>query len=48
MTNDRPYRKALTPEEAGCNKARGGKQFHPRVADVFAKIFDKGLLKGAD
>ncbi len=49
MTNDRPYRKALTPEEArDVIKQEAGKQFHPRVADVFAKIFDKGLLKGAD
>ncbi|MDD3851307.1 MAG: HD-GYP domain-containing protein [Firmicutes bacterium] len=49
MTNDRPYRKALTAEEArDVIKQEAGKQFHPRVAEVFVKIFDKGLLEGAD
>ncbi len=49
MTNDRPYRKALTIEAArDVIKEQAGRQFHPRVADAFVKIFDKGLLKGAD
>jgi len=49
MTNDRPYRKALTAEEArDVIKEQAGKQFHPRVADTFVKLFDKGLLKRAD
>ena len=49
MTNDRPYRKALTAEEArDVIKEQAGKQFHPRVAETFVKLFDKGLLKRAD
>ena len=49
MTNDRPYRKALTAEEArDVIKQEAGKQFHPLVAETFAKIFNKGLLQRAD
>ena len=49
MTNDRPYRKALTAEEArDVIKEQAGKQFHPRVAETFVKLFDKGLLKRVD
>jgi len=46
MTNDRPYRKALTAEAArDVIKEEAGRQFHPRVAEEFVKIFNKGLLK---
>jgi putative nucleotidyltransferase with HDIG domain len=49
MINDRPYRKALTVEDAlGIIKQEAGKQFHPIVAGVFVKIVDKELLNGAD
>lgn len=48
MTNDRPYRKALTVENArDIIEEQAGQQFHPQVAKTFIKILDKGLLRGA-
>ncbi len=48
MTNDRPYRKALTVEDArNIIREQSGRQFHPQVANAFLKILDKGLLKSA-
>lgn len=48
MTNDRPYRKALTTGRAREIIAdEAGRQFHPKVADAFIKILDKGLLNSA-
>lgn len=39
MTTDRPYRKALPPEEAVRRlRADRGKQFHPNVVDVFIDV----------
>lgn len=48
MINDRPYRQALTVERAlSIITEEAGRQFHPRVAEVFVKIVDKELLNGA-
>ncbi|MCL6559213.1 MAG: HD domain-containing protein [Firmicutes bacterium] len=42
MTTDRPYRKALTGEEAAREiLSHAGNQFDPRIADVFAKLLEK-------
>lgn len=39
MTSDRPYRKALTPEEAFEElKKNSGTQFHPGLVDAFIKM----------
>jgi HD-GYP domain-containing protein (c-di-GMP phosphodiesterase class II) len=40
MTTDRPYRRALTPEDAAVEIARGaGTQFCPRAAAAFGRLF---------
>jgi putative nucleotidyltransferase with HDIG domain len=45
MFTDRPYRKALTKEEAIAELKKGsGTQFDPRVVEVFLRIVDKLLL----
>lgn len=45
MTNDRPYRKALSVDKAKSIIAEeAGRQFHPKVADAFIKTLDKGLF----
>ncbi|NMA64686.1 MAG: hypothetical protein GX957_00385, partial [Clostridiaceae bacterium] len=42
MTSDRPYRKALSREQAmHVIKKEKGRQFHPRVADILIKILEK-------
>lgn len=49
MTHDRPYRKALSVEEAAAVISReAGWQFHPEVAKAFLRIKDKGLLEYAN
>ena len=41
MTSDRPYRKAMTPEEALSElENNAGTQFHPELAKVFVSIMD--------
>ena len=45
MTTDRPYRRALTVEEAAAEIARGaGTQFCPRAAAAFAGLFGRGAF----
>ena len=45
MTTDRPYRRALTPDAAAGEIARGaGTQFCPRVADAFGRLFARGAF----
>jgi len=40
MTNDRPYRRALTPAQALAEVRRcSGTQFDPRIAQVFVELF---------
>ena len=42
MFTDRPYRKALTKEEAIAELKKGsGSQFDPKIVDVFLRIVDK-------
>jgi putative nucleotidyltransferase with HDIG domain len=47
MTTDRPYRRALDPEEAVRRlKADKGKQFHPHVVDILVAVLrEEGLIK---
>lgn len=45
MTSDRPYRKALSHEEAVAEIMRNaGTQFDPRVVEAFLQLVDKGTL----
>ncbi|MDZ7838131.1 MAG: hypothetical protein U5N58_09350 [Actinomycetota bacterium] len=45
MTNDRPYRKALTHKEALYQiKKCAGTQFDPEVAAEFVAIFEKNNI----
>ncbi len=51
MTTDRPYRKALTLQEATAEVARcRGTQFDPALADSFLRVLEKdpGLLNNAN
>jgi len=42
MTSDRPYRKAMSHEEAiAILKAEKGKQFHPQAVDALLKVLEK-------
>jgi putative nucleotidyltransferase with HDIG domain len=45
MTEDRPYRRGLTPR-AACNELRtnAGTQFFPEVVEVFVRLHDSGAL----
>lgn len=43
MTSDRPYRRAMSHEEACAELERGkGKQFAPEVVDAFLRVLKKG------
>ena len=45
MTTDRPYRRALAPEAAAAEIARGaGTQFCPRAAAAFGRLFARGAF----
>jgi putative nucleotidyltransferase with HDIG domain len=45
ITSTRPYSAGLTPEQARqVILDERGKQFHPKVVDVFLKAYDKGRL----
>ncbi|MBI4708540.1 MAG: HD domain-containing protein [Candidatus Omnitrophica bacterium] len=45
MTTDRPYRKALTKEEAVNEiKKQSGKQFNPQVAESFVELFQDNKI----
>ena len=45
MTSDRPYRKALKLEKALEEIIRNrGKQFDPKMVDVFFYLFNQGLI----
>jgi HD-GYP domain-containing protein (c-di-GMP phosphodiesterase class II) len=45
MTTDRPYRRALTVEDAAVEIARGaGTQFCPRAAAAFGRLFTRGAF----
>ncbi len=45
MTSDRPYRKALPPNEALRNIRRErGKQFHPQIVDILLRLASKKLI----
>jgi putative methionine-R-sulfoxide reductase with GAF domain len=47
MTSERPYRKAMSPKEALENiRAQSGKQYEPKIADLFLKLMDKENPKG--
>jgi len=44
MTSDRPYRKALSREQAIAELRRcAGTQFDPRVVEVFVRLLEAGL-----
>ncbi len=44
MTNDRPYRKAMSHEEAKAEIIRcSGTQFEPRLADLFLKLLEEHI-----
>jgi putative nucleotidyltransferase with HDIG domain len=46
MTSDRPYRKALPIEEAVAELRYGsGRQFDPRVVEVFMKLAEEGKIE---
>src|SRR6266516_6713902 len=46
MTSDRPYRKALPEREAIRRlKLSKGRQFDPRVTDVFVELVEEGVVK---
>ena len=48
MTSDRPYRRALTRDEALAEIDRcAGTQFDPRVAEVFVALFAETELPAA-
>jgi HD-GYP domain-containing protein (c-di-GMP phosphodiesterase class II) len=48
MTSDRPYRSALTHEEALAEVERcAGTQFDPRIAQVFLEVFREAELPAA-
>lgn len=45
MTSDRPYRRALSKEEAIKEVERqSGKQFHPEVADALTQLYQEGKI----
>lgn len=45
MTSDRPYRKALSKQEAVSEIERGsGKQFDPEVSSVIVELYQKGRI----
>jgi HD-GYP domain-containing protein (c-di-GMP phosphodiesterase class II) len=45
MTSNRPYRKAMTPQEAlGELQEKAGTQFDPRVVQAFCTVFEKGEI----
>jgi len=49
MTSERPYRKAMRPEIAIQEVRRnGGTQFDPRLAEIFARLWEEGKLKDED
>ncbi len=46
MTSDRPYRKALTKEEARRELEKGsGKRFDPEVVEAFLRLLDRGEME---
>lgn len=48
MTTDRPYRKALSTEQALAELKRGsGTQFDPFLTDMFIKLFEEGFIEVA-
>ena len=48
MTSDRPYRRALTRDEALAEVDRcAGTQFDPRIAEVFVALFAETELRAA-
>ncbi|MCL2389496.1 MAG: HD domain-containing protein, partial [Elusimicrobia bacterium] len=47
MTSDRPYRKALTPDQAHKEiLENSGKQFHPVVVKAFIEFYRKYIFRG--
>lgn len=45
MTSERPYRKALTPQDALIEiKKNRGKQFHPLIVDAFEKAYQQNFM----
>ncbi|MFQ5886865.1 MAG: HD-GYP domain-containing protein, partial [Anaerolineae bacterium] len=45
MTAERPYRRALTEEEALAELEKGaGIQWDPKVVEVFVKIYEGGII----
>ncbi len=46
MTSDRPYRKAMPVEEAMAElRYNAGRQFDPRVVEVFARLAEEGKIE---
>ena len=49
MTSDRPYRNAMTPEEALNEiKKNAGKQFDPNIVDVFLEMMNEGRFNNRE
>jgi len=47
MTSDRPYREALTEEEARCKiRDLAGRQFHPDLTKVFLRVLERIPAEG--
>lgn len=45
ITSDRPYRRGRTPQDAArILREEAGRQFHPQVAEVGARLAEQGLL----
>lgn len=45
MTSDRPYRRALTPEEAVAEiRSHRGTQFDPDLVDALVRVYERGRL----
>jgi HD-GYP domain-containing protein (c-di-GMP phosphodiesterase class II) len=49
MTSNRPYRRAMRPEQALSELRRNaGSQFDPRLAEIFIKLWETGVLAKAE
>lgn len=47
LTNDRPYRKALSPQEAlEYIRSQSGKHFDPKVVEAFVKVIEEDMRDG--
>lgn len=47
LTHDRPYRKALSPQEAlEYIRSQSGKHFDPKVVEAFLKVIEEDMRQG--